>query len=56
MKHEQPQTNQQPSQTETRKPYSSPRLVEYGSVAKLTQGTSTRQVDSTPGALLRRRT
>ncbi len=38
-----------------RKTYASPRLIDYGPVSKLTQGTSTRAVDSTPGALLRRR-
>ena len=30
----------------TRRPYATPRLIEYGSVAKLTQGTLTRQADS----------
>ena len=29
-----------------RRPYATPRLIEYGSVAKLTQGTLTRQADS----------
>ena len=28
------------------RPYAKPRLIEYGSVAKLTQGTLTRQADS----------
>lgn len=32
-----------------KRPYASPRLTEYGSVAKLTQGTRTNQQDG-PGA------
>lgn len=32
-----------------RRPYSKPRLTEYGSIAKLTQGTSTRQSDGPGG-------
>lgn len=32
-----------------RRPYSTPVLVEYGSVLKLTQGTMTRQADFTGG-------
>ena len=32
-----------------KRPYAQPRLTEYGSVAKLTQGTRTNQQDS-PGA------
>ena len=32
-----------------KRPYAPPRLTEYGSVAKLTQGTRTRQQDG-PGA------
>lgn len=32
-----------------RRPYSTPVLVEYGSVAKLTQGTMTRQADFLSG-------
>jgi hypothetical protein len=38
-----------PSSPRNRRPYAKPRLIEYGSVAKLTQGTLTRQADS-PGA------
>ena len=30
----------------TKRPYSRPTLIEYGSVAKLTQGTLTRQSDA----------
>ena len=36
-----------------RRPYTRPELIEYGSVAKLTQGTRTRQGDN-PGAGFRR--
>jgi hypothetical protein len=32
-----------------KRPYSKPRLIEYGSVAKLTRGTMTKQAD-TPAA------
>jgi len=32
-----------------KRPYSTPRLTEYGSVAKLTQGTLTNQNDSPAG-------
>jgi hypothetical protein len=32
-----------------KRPYSTPRLTEYGSVAKLTQGTRTTQADSPAG-------
>jgi hypothetical protein len=32
-----------------KRPYSKPKLIEYGSVAKLTQGTRTKQAD-TPAA------
>ena len=32
-----------------RRPYRKPRLTEYGSIAKLTQGTSTRQSDGPGG-------
>jgi hypothetical protein len=35
------------------RPYAKPRLIEYGSVAKLTQGTRTKQAD-TPAAGFRR--
>ncbi len=31
-----------------KRPYSAPRLTEYGSVAKLTQGTLTNQADGLP--------
>jgi hypothetical protein len=34
---------------QTKRPYTKPKLIEYGSVAKLTQGTRTRQAD-TPAA------
>ena len=36
-----------------KRPYAKPRLIEYGSVAKLTQGTRTKQSDS-PAAGFRR--
>ena len=36
-----------------KRPYAKPKLIEYGSVAKLTQGTRTRQAD-TPAAGFRR--
>ena len=36
-----------------KRPYTKPRLIEYGSVAKLTQGTRTKQAD-TPAAGFRR--
>jgi hypothetical protein len=36
-----------------RRAYAKPRLIEYGSVAKLTQGTRTKQAD-TPAAGFRR--
>jgi len=36
-----------------KRPYSTPKLIEYGSVAKLTQGTRTKQAD-TPAAGFRR--
>jgi hypothetical protein len=36
-----------------KRPYAKPRLIEYGSVAKLTQGTRTKQAD-TPAAGFRR--
>jgi hypothetical protein len=36
-----------------KRPYAKPRLIEYGSVAKLTQGTRTKQADS-PAAGFRR--
>jgi hypothetical protein len=36
-----------------RRPYAKPRLIEYGSIAKLTQGTRTKQADS-PAAGFRR--
>ena len=35
--------------TRTRRPYRKPQLVEYGSVAKLTQGTRTAQSDGVGG-------
>jgi hypothetical protein len=38
-----------PGPAPRRRPYAPPRLTEYGSVAKLTQGTRTTQQDS-PGA------
>jgi hypothetical protein len=34
---------------QTKRAYTTPKLIEYGSVAKLTQGTRTRQAD-TPAA------
>jgi hypothetical protein len=36
-----------------KRPYSKPKLIEYGSVAKLTQGTRTKQAD-TPAAGFRK--
>lgn len=48
-------SREEPLQEKARKPYQSPRLIDYGPVSKLTQGSSTRGHDSTPGALLRRR-
>ncbi len=38
-----------PDAAQPKRPYVKPRLIEYGSVAKLTQGTRTKQADS-PGA------
>jgi hypothetical protein len=35
-----------PEAAQRKRPYSKPRLIEYGSVAKLTQGTRTRNADS----------
>ncbi len=55
MEREQAKTDKKRPQATERKTYASPRLIDYGPVSKLTQGTSTRSVDSTPGALLRRR-
>ena len=55
MEREQPKADGKRQRTTERKTYASPRLIDYGPVSKLTQGTSTRSVDSTPGALLRRR-
>jgi len=47
--------SQKPKTDVTRKrPYTSPRLTEYGSVAKLTQGTLTTQNDSPAGTSWRR--
>jgi len=37
-----------------KRPYAAPRLTEYGSVAKLTQGTLTNQNDSPAGTSWRR--
>jgi len=37
-----------------KRPYAAPRLTEYGSVAKLTQGTLTSQNDSPAGTSWRR--
>jgi hypothetical protein len=56
MRKEQAKPEPKRSQAVERKPYTSPRLQDYGPVARLTQGTSTRATDSTPGALLKRRT
>lgn len=36
-----------------RRPYAKPRLVDYGSVSKLTQGTMTKQADLTGGGFRR---
>jgi len=38
-----------PRAVQPKRPYTKPKLIEYGSVAKLTQGTLTRQAD-TPAA------
>ena len=38
---------------QTKRAYTKPKLIEYGSVAKLTQGTRTRQAD-TPAAGFRK--
>jgi hypothetical protein len=38
-----------PEPAKPKRPYTAPRLIEYGSVAKLTQGTRSVQQDS-PGA------
>ena len=54
MEREQTNTEQKGPRGTERKSYASPRLVDYGPVSKLTQGTSTRGSDSTPGALLKR--
>ena len=40
-------------QAQQKRPYTKPKLIEYGSVAKLTQGTRTKQAD-TPAAGFRR--
>ena len=37
-----------------RRPYRKPQLTEYGSIAKLTQGTATRQSDGRGGGFKRR--
>ena len=42
-----------PDAAQPKRPYAKPRLIEYGSVAKLTQGTRTKQAD-TPAAGFRR--
>lgn len=50
-----PTTEREPeAERAERRPYTRPELIEYGSVAKLTQGTRTRQADN-PGAGFRRR-
>ncbi len=54
MEREQAKIEQERPRTQQRKRYASPRLIDYGPVRKLTQGTSTRGSDSTPGALLKR--
>ena len=56
MEREQTNADQMRPRPTERKSYASPRLIDYGPVSKLTQGTSTRGSDSTPGALLKRRT
>lgn len=54
MEREQTNADQKGPRPTERKSYASPRLIDYGPVSKLTQGTSTRGSDSTPGALLKR--
>ena len=54
MKREPAKAEQKGPQPAERKKYAPPRLIDYGPVSKLTQGTSTRGSDSTPGALLKR--
>ena len=43
---EQPAPERQASDAAARRPYSSPRLIEYGSVAKLTRGSRSVQSDA----------
>ena len=54
MEREQAKAEQKSQRTTERKTYASPRLIDYGPVSELTQGTSTRGHDSVPGALLQR--
>ena len=42
-----------PDASQQKRPYAQPKLIEYGSVAKLTQGTRTKQAD-TPAAGFKR--
>jgi hypothetical protein len=42
-----------PDAAQPKRPYATPKLIEYGSVAKLTQGTRTKQGD-TPAAGFRK--
>ncbi len=41
-------SEQVPKKRSDKKPYATPRLIEYGSIAKLTQGTLTVGADSGP--------
>ncbi len=41
-------SEQVPKERRDKKPYATPRLIEYGSIAKLTQGTLTVGADSGP--------
>ena len=53
MADETPRRGQKPDAAQPKRPYAKPKLTEYGSVAKLTQGTRTRQAD-TPAAGFKR--
>ena len=50
----QPESGEREHPRKGRKAYATPSLVEYGSVAKLTQGTLTRQSDGKTGGFKRK--
>ena len=50
MKHDEPRVPERaPDGRERKRPYATPRLTEYGSVAKLTQGSASLQADGGGG-------